>query len=95
MNGVTVPMTQEFLYYKGTIGDNRAAENRSSGAYIFRPNGTEAYKLGKTVQIKLYQGDLVTELHQVFSDWVSQIIRVYNNENYVEFNWIVGPIPIE
>lgn len=95
MNNKTISLSQELLYYRGTVGDNRAYENRSSGAYIFRPNGTEAYKLTDKAKVRLYQGDLVTELHQVFDDWVSQIIRVYNKENYIEFDWLVGPIPVE
>nr|CAD7445524.1 unnamed protein product [Timema bartmani] len=39
-------------------------------------------------------GDLVEEIHQVFSDWTSQVIRVYKEESHVEFEWLVGPIPI-
>ena len=32
-----IPLQQEFLWYEGFIGDNYSPENRSSGAYIFRP----------------------------------------------------------
>lgn len=95
MNGVKLVVGQQFLYYRGTVGNNEVAKNRSSGAYIFRPNGTEAYKIAEKAQIDLYKGDLMIELHQTFNDWVSQIIRIYSNENFVEFNWLVGPIPKE
>lgn len=95
MNNKTIPITQELLYYRGTVGDNRAFLNRSSGAYIFRPNGTEAYKLTQKAQIKLFQGDLIVELHQVFNEWAAQIIRVYKTESLVEFDWVVGPIPLK
>lgn len=40
INGKTEPLTVNFGYYKGAVGDNEKFENRSSGAYIFRPNGT-------------------------------------------------------
>nr|CAD7205491.1 unnamed protein product [Timema douglasi] len=39
-------------------------------------------------------GDLVEEIHQVFSDWSSQVIRVYKEESHVELEWLMGPIPI-
>lgn len=95
MNNKTIPIKQELLYYRGTVGDNRAYVNRSSGAYIFRPNGTQAYQLTSKAKIILYQGELVVELHQVFNEWAAQIIRVYKTESLVEFDWIVGPIPIK
>jgi len=40
-------------------------------------------------------GDVVHEVHQVFSNWASQVIRHYNNQDVVEFEWLVGPIPVD
>lgn len=40
-NGATSKLTQTFFYYEGAAGNNKQFVNRSSGAYIFRPNGTE------------------------------------------------------
>ena len=40
---------QEFLWYPAFNGDNEFAERRSSGAYIFRPNGTDAFPLRQTM----------------------------------------------
>ena len=37
-------MTQSFHYYSGAKGDNREFKNRSSGAYVFRPDGTIGIK---------------------------------------------------
>ena len=31
----------------------------------------------------------------VFNDWASQEIRIYNEAQIVEIEWIVGPIPID
>lgn len=95
MHGVQIPISQEFFYYRGAVGNNEIPSNRSSGAYIFRPNGTNAYKISNKAEINLYKGDLLIELHQTFNDWVSQIVRIYSNENLVEFNWLIGPIPVE
>lgn len=92
--GVTNPLSQKFFFYKGASGDNKEFNNRSSGAYIFRPNGTE-YIISDKADIKVIKGDLVDEVHQVFNEWVSQVVRVYKVLNYVEFEWMVGPIPID
>lgn len=40
------------------------------------------------------KGDLVDEVHQQFNEWISQVVRVYKTEKFVEFEWIVGPIPV-
>ncbi|XP_053692769.1 lysosomal alpha-mannosidase-like [Sabethes cyaneus] len=87
-------LQQDFLFYEGAYGNNEVFENRSSGAYILRPNGTES-PIGSKLQITVVRGDLVQEVHQVFNEWVSQVIRVYQGEQHVEFEWLVGPIPIE
>lgn len=92
--GVTNPLSQKFFYYKGASGDNKEFTNRSSGAYIFRPNGTE-FIISEKADIKVIKGDLVDEVHQVFNEWISQVVRVYKVLNYVEFEWLVGPIPID
>jgi hypothetical protein len=39
VNGKATPLEQEFLYYTGHAG--LSILDRSSGAYIFRPNGNE------------------------------------------------------
>jgi lysosomal alpha-mannosidase len=37
----------------------------------------------------------VQEVHQTFNDWVSQVVRVYPRSHHVEFEWLVGPIPVD
>lgn len=87
---------QEFFYYEGNVGDNYEPKNRSSGAYIFRPKVNTTEKLvASEVRYTLHEGELVDEVHQVFNEWISQVIRVYKKEMYVEFEWMVGPIPVE
>ncbi len=39
-------------------------------------------------------GPLVQEVHQVYADWLSQVVRVYADEDIMELEWMVGPIPI-
>ncbi|XP_026271901.1 lysosomal alpha-mannosidase isoform X2 [Frankliniella occidentalis] len=92
--GVNVSLEQNFFYYEGMSGNNEEFRNRSSGAYIFRPNGT-AFPVADKATVKSYKGDLVQEVHQVYNEWVSQVIRLYANEKHVEFEWMVGPIPVD
>uniref|UniRef100_T1PFV0 Alpha-mannosidase n=1 Tax=Musca domestica TaxID=7370 RepID=T1PFV0_MUSDO len=94
MNGISEDITQQFFYYKGAYGNNAEFKNRSSGAYIFRPNGTEIL-IGTKANLTIVNGSLVKEVHQRFTDWVSQVIRIYEGINRVEFEWLVGPIPIQ
>ncbi|KAL3274851.1 hypothetical protein HHI36_019633 [Cryptolaemus montrouzieri] len=93
INNVTVPLSQEYLYYEGFVGNNEVFDNRSSGAYIFRPYNNSATKIADVVNYTVYSGNLVTEVHQKFNEWVSQIVRLYADENFIEFDWLVGPIP--
>nr|CAI5853429.1 unnamed protein product [Callosobruchus analis] len=92
MNGRDIRLSQSFLYYEGSVGNN-SIDTRSSGAYIFRPNGS-ANAVSPSANITVFKGPLVNEVHQVFNDWVSQIVRIYKEERYIEFDWLVGPIPI-
>ncbi|KAL5280981.1 MAN2B1.2 family protein [Megaselia abdita] len=93
-NGVEVPVKQDLLFYNGAAGNNAIFANRSSGAYIFRPNGTLQY-LGGSIELNVFEGSIVKEVHQKFNDWISQVIRIYEDKSYVEFEWLVGPIPVE
>ncbi|KAH8341301.1 hypothetical protein KR059_002196, partial [Drosophila kikkawai] len=94
MNGVTENIQQHFGIYKGFQGTNKKAFDRSSGAYIFRPDG-DIEILNNKVQLTFYNGSRVKEIHQQWSDWISQVIRIYEDINRVEFEWLVGPIPAD
>lgn len=96
IDGETNKLSQNFLFYKGAVGDNESFENRSSGAYIFRPDPKAKEKLiTKEATIEVVKGDQVDEVHQVFNEWISQVVRVYKKERYLEFEWLVGPVPID
>lgn len=95
--GVTLPLGQDYLYYVGHPGNNSQPKFQASGAYIFRPNITATHQFRATLKRKSYalQGVLVQEVRQQFSSWLSQVVRLYDNERYAEFEWTVGPIPIQ
>lgn len=97
VDGETNKLSQNFAFYKGAVGDNESFEARSSGAYIFRPDAKtkDATIIAKEATLDVVRGDEVDEVHQVFNEWISQVVRVYKAEKFVEFEWLVGPIPID
>lgn len=46
-------------------------------------------------KIHVFIGPVVEELHHTINEWVSQVVRVYLEEEHVEFDWLIGPIPIK
>lgn len=89
-------MKQELLYYVGANGTNESFEKRASGAYIFRPSPdfANAVPFASKVNITTYRGILSDEIHQEFSPWAKQVIRVLHNANIVVFDWLIGPIDV-
>jgi hypothetical protein len=83
---------------KSAVG---STSNQASGAYIFRPadalgySGTKSVRGVDPVSLTVVEGDSVTEVHQQFSDWASQIVRLRDGSEAVEVEWTVGPIPVE
>ncbi|CAN7943346.1 unnamed protein product, partial [Ixodes pacificus] len=88
-NSTKINVRQSFYWYEGMKGNNSKFEYRASGAYIFRPKGKRPIPVAKKDQ-----GDMVQEVRQTFSNWLTQVIRVYKEEDFVEFDWVVGPIPV-
>ncbi|XP_033744944.1 lysosomal alpha-mannosidase-like isoform X2 [Pecten maximus] len=97
-DSLMIGLNQDYLYYLGYSGNNSKDDFQNSGAYIFRPNNSQAYNFSQTtLRTKEYvtMGDaMVREVHQQFSPWVSQVVRLYEKKKYAEFEWTIGPIPI-
>ncbi|KAJ8946016.1 hypothetical protein NQ318_023263 [Aromia moschata] len=97
MNGITLNITQNFYYYYSETGESDKT-NISSGAYLFRPTNTTPEALdGRVTNAGSKRGKVVDEFHQKWTDGrmnISQIIRVYKDESYIEFDWLVGGINI-
>ncbi|XP_060838044.1 lysosomal alpha-mannosidase-like isoform X2 [Rhopalosiphum padi] len=88
-----IPLIQEFLYYKSMSGDNQRDSHRASGAYIFRPDGAPIPLCDNQKKPRRVSGPVVQEIHKECNEWVSQVIRKYNGNDNIEFEWLVGPIP--
>ena len=94
-NGKVVQINQNFLYYKSKTGNNSAPDLRASGAYIFRPDGQSPLPFNQTsIESELVETSVATEIHQKINSYISQVIRVNTNEDYIEFDYVVGPIPV-
>lgn len=56
LNGKSTSITQSLEYYEGAIGNNHGFENRSSGAYIFRPKEQNTIKISTKPNITIHRG---------------------------------------
>ncbi|KAK3086623.1 hypothetical protein FSP39_021156 [Pinctada imbricata] len=96
-SGVSSQVDHRIQYYTSHFGNRTVPMFEGSGAYIFRPNQSVPLDLEHMfpVQTKYLHGNLVQEVHQQFSPWVSTVTRLYNDAQYLETEWTVGPIPTE
>ncbi len=84
---IGLKITQNFYYYT----TDRIAR---SGAYAMHTNSSEPTLISANATVSIIRGKLVQEIRQEFTPWLSQVIRLYHNNNeYIEFDWMVGPIP--
>ena len=90
-NGQKVPLSQNFWYYQG---EDRFRGEKPSGAYAFNPSHHIPHHVSNAASYKIIRGKLVDEVHQTFKPWLGQVIRLYKDYDYIEFEWTVGPIPI-
>ncbi|XP_062965767.1 lysosomal alpha-mannosidase isoform X2 [Cynocephalus volans] len=87
-----LPIRQAFFWYNASIGDSISSQ--VSGAYIFRPNQPKPLPVSRWAQTRLVKTALVQEVHQNFSAWCSQVVRLYPGQRHLELEWTVGPIPV-
>ncbi|XP_052778477.1 lysosomal alpha-mannosidase-like [Mya arenaria] len=92
--GQSVDARSDIVYYHGMAGNCSQGKFQSSGAYIFRPNGTTPQTWTDPPTVVTVDGPLVNEVHTEFSPWVTQVTRQYKDEPYLEVEWTVGPITI-
>jgi lysosomal alpha-mannosidase len=91
--GQTVTLSQEYQYYVSNTGDS--ASPQPSGAYVFRPAQQQSFPFNTTSpQVQFVSGSLVQEVRRYFQPDLSQVIRLYANQPYIEIEDTVGPIDI-
>lgn len=94
VNKTKIPLGQQFYYYRGAAGNNEVFANRSSGAYIFRPNGTEPHIIGEIVKINTYKGIhflfiylfTVHNIHNrnIFEIYSFTFYTIYTHDQYIQ-----------
>ncbi|XP_067244068.1 lysosomal alpha-mannosidase [Chanodichthys erythropterus] len=90
----TIRLTQNFYWYNASAGNNKES-TQPSGAYIFRPNSSDPFIINKTAEIQIVTvSNVVQEVTQWFSPWVSQVVRLYKDRRELELEWTVGPVPV-
>ncbi|KAJ8705045.1 hypothetical protein PYW08_012365 [Mythimna loreyi] len=89
----TLNLSINMYYYTGSCGDNHDTSHRASGAYIFRPVINTPIKLS-TQKTEVINGDLVKEFRVNLSPAGFINTKLYDSLNFIETEWIVGPIPI-
>lgn len=94
VTGVSIQANQSWLWYNSSVGND--VSNQKSGAYLFRPNKTEAFPVSTSAPtLSVVRGPVADEVHQTFGSWVSQRIRLVHTAKHAEITFTVGEIPIE
>jgi hypothetical protein len=97
VTGTTIDMTQSFCYYISGTGDKYSGQK--SGAYIFRPKSDACYPIANADQgadIELVvQGDVVSEVRQRFSPWLTQTVRLAADAHHVDLDYTVGAVDFQ
>ncbi|XP_013178929.1 PREDICTED: lysosomal alpha-mannosidase-like isoform X2 [Papilio xuthus] len=84
----------KLYYWSACFGDNTNTTERSSGAYIFRPNITKPIELS-ILHSEIKHGPLVSELRTIYEGNVTSNTRLYTDIDFIEVDFTVGPIPID
>uniref|UniRef100_M3Y0G5 Alpha-mannosidase n=1 Tax=Mustela putorius furo TaxID=9669 RepID=M3Y0G5_MUSPF len=87
-----LPVRQAFYWYNASVGNSLSSQ--ASGAYIFRPDRQKPLIVSHWAQTRVVKTPLVQEVHQNFSAWCSQVVRLYPGQRHLELEWTVGPIPV-
>eukprot|EP00808_Paulinella_micropora_P008823 g57629.t1 len=96
----TMQISQDWLFYSSFEQKDPSSNDRqNSGAYIFRPASTQASRCSgaATPTLSIVRGKIVTEVRQVFCDWIQQTVRIPsgNWSNSIEIAYEIGTIPVD
>jgi hypothetical protein len=89
VNGQKHRLQQTFKWYK-PIAHRQGVQD--SSPYHFCPDGN-AQEFSQKKLISSHSSAGIHEVNQQFSDYVKQTVRTYEDEDYIELDWTVGPIP--
>lgn len=87
-----IELTQNFYIYRSK--ERGYSASKPSGAYRFSPIDNEVKVAANKTTYKVFRGTEADEVHQVFTNWITQVVRIYKGLNSIELSWKIGPIPI-
>ncbi|XP_049276023.1 lysosomal alpha-mannosidase-like [Rhipicephalus sanguineus] len=85
----SVKLRQSFGAY--AFGGASPDEARPPGHYVFSAY-SEAREMGDHVTHRVVKGPVVQEIHQIFNDYISQVVSLQKDSPFIEFTWTVGPL---
>lgn len=85
----SVKLRQSFGAY--AFGRGAPDQARTPGHYVFSAY-SEAREMGDHVTHRVVKGPVVQEIHQIFNDYISQVISLPKESPFIEFTWTVGPL---
>ena len=90
-SGANYPLVQDWAWY-----ESYQAGGQDSGAYIFRPahEGTNSLS-GSQKLVNAVSTPQVSEAWVQVTDWLFTIIRLRAGVAGIEFEWTVGPVPVD
>ncbi|XP_039762685.1 lysosomal alpha-mannosidase-like isoform X1 [Pararge aegeria] len=90
----TTNLNIQIYYWTGCYGDNTNTSQRSSGAYIFRPQTKIPYDITYTSNGTV-KGPVVTEIRAISDQNTLTTFRLYKGLNYFEHDFVIGPINVD
>ncbi|KAL1438471.1 hypothetical protein MTO96_048082 [Rhipicephalus appendiculatus] len=88
--GLQVTLQHLFLSYHAYQGSSRKA----SDSRVLNPVNEDPFDLGNNVTYHVTRGPEVQELHQHYTPWLGLVVRLFENEDTIEFEWSLGPVPL-
>lgn len=93
-DGRTIKLNHQFKWYTSMTGNNTDVNSRSDGAYVFRPNGkAKSFDIHNKPDIISHPS--VLEVRQTVSDYIQKVTRIRPDDEFVEIEFLVGPIPFD
>ena len=92
-SGLALGVSQSFCYYYGAL--KTLSGKDGSGAYLMRTAGSTCHAVARRATIAaVVRGDVVQEVRQVFSPWLTQTVRLGASWRHAEFEHTIGPVPV-
>ncbi|KAH6921433.1 hypothetical protein HPB50_000150 [Hyalomma asiaticum] len=87
--GLTVQIRQTFAAY---LIDHQGLQDKPRPGHYSFSGYSPAQEVKTRPELSIVKGHLVQEIHQKFTDYVSQVISLHSDSPFIELTWTVGPL---